>query len=211
MRIANKMAHCLKNTILFLALLVIVLSVMDIIYLRESVTDIAGLGLWHLSSTPGLKSLSADGTVASGRETGARSNEEASTESYIPYDAIHVAPNWTCFDVKHLRNNHRAPISKMLEKLNYTHGEFPHILLNAPSAIHLSGSVSNSTRNTAMLIYNRVPKCGSRTLLEVLAMLSQLNGFSYSHGVPMGKHTQKATYHMIQFMSMPTDKVLSPF
>ena len=71
MRIANKMAHCLKNMILFLALLVIVPSVMDITYLRESVTDIAGLGLWHLSSTPRLKGLSPNGIVASGWEAGA--------------------------------------------------------------------------------------------------------------------------------------------
>ena len=37
-----------------------------------------------------------------------------------------MAPNWTVFDVRRRKNTHRG-----LEKLNYTRGEFPELMLES--------------------------------------------------------------------------------
>lgn len=197
------MAHCLKKMILLMAVLslVILLSVVDRIYNREeSGTGGGGLGLRHLSNIPSLKRLIADGISATGGGTETGSNGETAaddraTESYTPYDAFYVAPNWTVFDVRRRKNTHRG-----LEKLNYTRGEFPELLLDGSSNA-LSGSVSNSTRDTAMLIYNRVPKSGSSTVRKIVARLSKLNGFSTfmsgvyaSHSMPIDKEREFTNY-----------------
>ena len=37
------------------------------------------------------------------------------------------------------------------------------------------------SKNTSRIVYNRVSKCGSETMLEVISQLSKRNGFSHGH------------------------------
>ena len=173
-------AKTLKKMILLIAVwsvvMMVILSVMDRI-------DTFILG---------LKSLTTECISASGWEKDARSNPEIfvwSTESYTPYDDFYVAPNWTAFAVR-MRDKTRA-----MEKLNFDYvvrnfvrGEFPKVRLYN-SSIHLSGSIANSTRNTAMLIYNRVPKTGSTTVLNIITKLGELNGFTNFHSSSYASHS----------------------
>ena len=187
----------LKKMILLMAILSVVMMAISSVMDR---TDTFVFGLRHLSNIPSLRSLTAEYILASARETDTRSNPEIvvrSTESYTPYDDFYVAPNWTAFDVRCRDNN---TYSKMLSfdyvNRNFVRGEFPEVRLYA-SSIRLSGSIANSTHNTAMLIYNRVPKSGSTTVLNIIAQLSKLNGFSTftsgfyaSHSMPTAKELE---------------------
>ena len=67
--------------------------------------------------------------------------------------------------------------------------------LQDASALQINESVSNKTRDAAMLIYNRVPKSGSSTVRKMVAKLSKDNGFSTFLSSVYASH------------SMPTEKV----
>ena len=50
--------------------------------------------------------------------------------------------------------------------------------LQDASALHINETISNKTLDSAVLVYNRVPKSGSSTVRKMLSKLSKLNGFS---------------------------------
>ena len=50
--------------------------------------------------------------------------------------------------------------------------------LQDASALQINESVSNCTREAAVLVYNRVPKTGSSTVLQIVSKLSKLKRFS---------------------------------
>ena len=50
--------------------------------------------------------------------------------------------------------------------------------LQDASTLQINESVSNCTREAAVLVYNRVPKTGSSTVLQIVSKLSKLKRFS---------------------------------
>ena len=154
-------------------------------YNREKSEQGFGLGLrkWELASS--LRRLISDHRISTVELSALDSR---AIENYVPYDAFFVAPNWTEFDVRRKKNTHWG-----LQKLNFTRANFPELQADF-SAFHSIESVSNTTRDAAMLIYNRVPKSGSSTVRKVVAKLSKINGFATFQSDVQASH------------SMPTDK-----
>ena len=73
--------------------------------------------------------------------------------------------------------------------LNFIYNRDLEVVSNRP-AYKIGGTVRNITSERAnIVIYNRVAKCGSRTLLYIINKLSEINNFTFLHSRLFNKHS----------------------